>query len=67
MNYRYEIEDAPLDVRICEIDSENEVRAWSISTLKKKKLVEYYGTYKQLKSLLRAQKWVQQNYPELLL
>lgn len=66
MNYGYKIEDVPLDVRICEIDSENEVRSWSISTLKKKKL-EFYGTYKQLKSLLRTQKWIQQNHPELLL
>jgi hypothetical protein len=66
MNYTYEIGDTSLGVRICEINSKNEVCFWSISTLKKKKL-EFYGTYKQLKSLLRAQKWIQQNHPELLL
>jgi len=66
MNYSYEIEDSQEDIRICEIDSENEVRSWSILTLKKKKL-EFYGTYRQLKSLLRTQKWIQQNHPELLL
>lgn len=66
MNYGYEIEDAQEGVRVCEINSENEVCFWSILTLKKKKL-EFYGTYKQLKSLLRTQKWIQQNHPELLL